>query len=67
MTSGFDPSRDDNLIAEKMLREAGTKTRLNLYQGTSHLFWLNFPDLEVTKQWAKDRKEGVQWLLAEEK
>ena len=63
MTAGWDPSRDDNLIADIMLREARTKTSPNLYQGTSHLFWLGFPDLEVTKQWTKDHQRGVEWLL----
>jgi acetyl esterase/lipase len=64
ITAGWDPSRDDNLIADIMLHEADTKTRLKLYQGTSHLFWLGFPDLEVTKQWMKDQQSGVEWLLA---
>jgi acetyl esterase/lipase len=64
-TAGDDPSRDDNLIAEKMMREKyGVKTRLNLYQGASHLFWINFPDLEITKQWAQDQRDGINWLLA---
>jgi acetyl esterase/lipase len=65
MTAGFDPSRDDNLIGEKMMREKyNVKTRLNLYQGATHIFWINFPDLDITKRWAQDRREGIKWLLA---
>jgi acetyl esterase/lipase len=65
--AGWDPTRDDNLIAEIMLREAGIKTRLNLYQGTWHLFWVGAPEVEVTRQWMKDSGNGVEWLLAQGK
>ncbi|KAI0895716.1 putative lipase/esterase [Annulohypoxylon nitens] len=61
---GIDPLRDEGLIYERVLREeAGVKTRLDLYKGFGHYFWTNWPQLEQSRQFVEDTREGVKWLL----
>ena len=63
--AGMDPLRDGALIYEKMLREEdGVKTKLKLYPGLPHGFFLTYSQLESTKQHEKDTVEGIRWLLS---
>ena len=39
--AGLDPLRDEGLIYEKELRENNTVTRLNVYDGFGHMFWVS--------------------------
>ena len=60
----MDPLRDEALIYEDVLREeCGVKTRLDVYQGLPHGFWLKYTKLTATKRFLKDMVEGVGWLL----
>ena len=63
---GYDPLRDEGLIYEKVLREEGeVSTRVNVYGGLSHLFWLAFGD-KLPKEAAgakQDFLDGIEWLL----
>ncbi|RDX46317.1 hypothetical protein OH76DRAFT_1356194 [Lentinus brumalis] len=59
----LDPLRDDGIVYEKALRAAGVKTRIELYNGVSHGFHLNFPWITLAKNVREDLKEGIRWLL----
>ena len=60
---GVDPSRDENLIFEDMLKREGVPTRLELYEGLPHTFWVLFPGLAQAGRWKEDTLRGFQWLL----
>jgi acetyl esterase/lipase len=61
---GSDPSRDDSLVYEKILREeGGVKTRLDIYPGLPHCWWDFFTMLSATKKKYEDTVKGVGWLL----
>ena len=60
---GRDIIRDDGLIHERMLRDSGTKTRLNVYQGLPHCFWAFFPKYKGSKEFMVDVALGFAWLL----
>lgn len=63
---GLDPLRDDGLIYEKVLRKAGTKTRINVYKGLPHASWAFLPMLSSSKVIVKDTMKGFGWLLGVE-
>lgn len=61
---GMDPVRDEALIYDKVLREEyGVKTKLDVYPGVPHVFWVFFKDMKVTAQFQEDIVLGVKWLL----
>lgn len=60
----MDPLRDDGLIYERVLREEyGIDTRLDLYSGYGHMFWTNWPEMEMSRKFVHDTLQGVRWLL----
>ncbi|KAK1763014.1 AB hydrolase superfamily [Phialemonium atrogriseum] len=60
---GWDPRRDEALLLDELLREAGIATRRLVYPGLPHGFWTSCPDLPVSKAWLRDLLEGVRWLV----
>lgn len=60
----MDLLRDDALIYESILKEAGVPTRLEVYPGMPHAGLDFLPMLSVSKKSQKDMKAGVEWLLS---
>ena len=63
---GRDIIRDDGLMYERLLRDHGVKTRLDVYQGLPHCFWAAIPTQEVSKKFMVDIAFGVGWLLGKD-
>ena len=63
---GMDPLRDEGLIYERILREAGNKTKLYVYPGLPHGHWGFFPFLQASDKFRKDQVEAMGWLLGKE-
>ncbi|EME84685.1 uncharacterized protein MYCFIDRAFT_135233 [Pseudocercospora fijiensis CIRAD86] len=60
---GRDVSRDEGLILDDMLKKEGTETRLDLYKGLPHCFWIALPHVPEFKKWEKNTIDGFGWLL----
>lgn len=61
---GQDLLRDDGLIYEKVLRtEYGIPTKMTVYPGLPHGFWLMMPQIDASKKYVKEFMESIAWLL----
>lgn len=60
---GRDTNRDEGLIWDDMLKKDGVDTRLDLYVGLPHCFWLALAHLPEYSKWKEDTTEGLRWLL----
>ena len=47
----------------KELREAGVKTKMDLYKGLPHSWWSMFPEIEASERRVEDSVRAVGWLL----
>ncbi|KAF2263274.1 alpha/beta-hydrolase [Lojkania enalia] len=60
---GLDPLRDEAVLYDRVLREAGVLTRFDLYAGFGHMFWTNYPEMEASEKFVEDTLKGMKWLL----
>ncbi|OMP88155.1 AB hydrolase superfamily protein B1A11.02 [Diplodia seriata] len=64
-TAGKDLMRDDGVVLEAALRDAGVPVKRAHYEGLPHYFWF-FPQLgEKTMGFVEDLVGGVRWVFAE--
>lgn len=64
--NGNDPVRDDGLIYEKVLRDHGAQTLINVYPGIPHKYDDVFPQLDSSRKQRRDILKGFGWLLGKE-
>ncbi|KAH8724443.1 Alpha/Beta hydrolase protein [Phaeosphaeriaceae sp. PMI808] len=60
---GIDPLRDEAVLYDRVLRNAGVLTRFDLYNGYGHMFCTNYPELPRSQQFVQDALKGMKWLL----
>lgn len=63
---GMDPLRDTGLIYESMLKEAGTRIKVDIFQGLPHGAPDFFPMHSSAKQAIEDLRVGVQWIMQQQ-
>lgn len=59
----MDPARDDGFIYDRVLREGGVRTRVDVYPGLPHAFWAFLPQLDATRTYEEDLVKRIDWLL----
>ncbi|KAF8500653.1 Alpha/Beta hydrolase protein [Hysterangium stoloniferum] len=63
--NGMDPLRDEAFLYDRLLREAGVATKVDVYPGVPHGFQGFAPELEIARRGARELMEGLAWLLGQ--
>ncbi|KAJ7501199.1 Alpha/Beta hydrolase protein [Mycena galericulata] len=63
MVCGLDVLRDEAFLYERVLRNAGVKTKISVYPGVPHGFHSFLPSYKLTLKWEEDYREGLRWIL----
>ncbi|KAH8891894.1 alpha/beta-hydrolase [Thozetella sp. PMI_491] len=66
---GLDPLRDCTLIMEQVWKDSGIQTKLDIYPGLCHAFYMELPGVDVQsksywKRHQRDSLNGLKWLLS---
>ncbi|KAH9915637.1 Alpha/Beta hydrolase protein [Amylocystis lapponica] len=61
---GWDLLRDEGFLWEKLHREAGIPTKIDVYPGMVHGFPTLLPNLKATTKYWNDLRGGVKWVLS---
>ncbi|KAK7682276.1 hypothetical protein QCA50_014479 [Cerrena zonata] len=62
--SGLDPLRDEGILYEKVLRNAGVKTQIHVYPELPHGGHAFFPTTKNSIKFNADTEDGIRWLLS---
>lgn len=60
---GWDPRRDEGVLFERLLKEAGMECRMEVHKGLPHGFWTVCRSLSVSKEWETKMVKDVAWLI----
>ncbi|KZS88466.1 hypothetical protein SISNIDRAFT_459688 [Sistotremastrum niveocremeum HHB9708] len=63
LIAGRDPLRDEAILYERFLKEAGVEVRAKVYTGCPHAFAWGNPGTAAAKEFRKDTVEGIRWML----
>jgi len=62
--AGLDPLRDDGIIFAKALQdEGGVESKLGVYPGLCHGWWVLAPKLPASAQYQAAAIDAVGWLM----